>query len=436
MASTGDLLLYGAAGLAGAEALGVTDFVGGDDGGTLGDGQLPPGIAALLAARGGRGGGGVPASVLEALTTSAGNVPTGTGADAGTIAAEVGDAISSTVEATTSTVPTAGPTTVPTGTTGTTGTTGGQTDGVNTSRSDEFDLQDLAGTSRLGTGLAVAGEAGKATGSTFDAAGKFVSDNPIATAGAGLGLLAAPFTGGASVPAGIALAGGVGEVGADLATGQYGNPLKGGLGPVDSAISGTQEAYDDVAQAGIDAGDDVAGGLDHAAGSTDEAVGRTVDEVSEGDAGGAFHDVTGGVFRGVTKGLGSGGDGGSSSTSSSSTSNQTETKDERGEAAKARDLDLFGASYGSTSSSSSSSTDVPTSSSSSNDSGGGWVNSDDDGAVWDGPDPLGLGGGSSSSSNGGSSGTDEDAEKDKKEDNSSGGGAWYSGPDPLGLGGS
>lgn len=101
-----------------------------------------------------------------------------------------------------------------------------------TDASDAFTLQSTADDDLgLGDVPALIGEAGQAAGEAVDAsasavndAAGFVQENPIATTGVAAGVAAAPFTGGASVPIGLAGAGAAGEVGADLATGQYGDP--------------------------------------------------------------------------------------------------------------------------------------------------------------------------------------------------------------------
>lgn len=91
-------------------------------------------------------------------------------------------------------------------------------------REHPFDIQDVAFTSPLGTAAATGAEALQEGGSTLGDIGGFVSDNPYATGGAAAGLAAAPFTGGASVPVGLAAGGGAAEVGADVVTGRYGDP--------------------------------------------------------------------------------------------------------------------------------------------------------------------------------------------------------------------
>jgi len=200
-------------GLLAAEATGVTNFVGGGDG----DGGGGPSVV-----------GGIPPGLAEAFQSAAGasgtlpsfdlSVPTA-GTDGG------GTDVTKIINEATEQIPTPDD------------LTDGLTfdrpqladvfnpqngdrmtdtpDGLDTSTSEEFDLQDLAGTGPIGTSLATAGEIGASSGDLVGDVLDAGADNPIATAGVAGGVAAAPFTGGLSVPLAIGAAGIGGQAAAD-----------------------------------------------------------------------------------------------------------------------------------------------------------------------------------------------------------------------------
>lgn len=278
---SGETLGLAVAALAAGEASGVTNFTGASDKSDkqpLGSGGPTFDLSGLrLGAGRGGGGGGVDAGALAqafqaGASTGVGSrstVPSGLGglverarsaatqaSGAARDAQEAAEVATSTTTAVTSTLDKIRRGAFPGG--NPTGRSRGAP-AFDTSTSEAFDFQDYAGGGGYRGVLADLGELGAQGGKFGRDAGKFVSDNPIATAGAGLGVLAAPFTGGASIPVGLAVGGGVGEVGADLATGQYGDPK-----------TAAASAYDNVA-----------GVADELAGGSDEFVGATVSGVGD-----------------------------------------------------------------------------------------------------------------------------------------------------------
>jgi hypothetical protein len=203
MVDSSTVALAAVGGLAAAEATGVTDLTGGgDDGGSGGGGGgVAPGLINALANAG--GGVGVPNVDLS--------IPGTGGADATRVVEEV-----------TRQVPTASDLDLD-GSGGLpplldAGTGGGADAGgsaVDTSTSEAFDLQDLAGTGDVGTAIATAGEVGASTGSAVEGVVGTAADNPIATTGLAAGVAAAPFTGGASIPLALGAGGVAGQAATD-----------------------------------------------------------------------------------------------------------------------------------------------------------------------------------------------------------------------------
>lgn len=216
-----------AVGLA-AEATGVTDVTSigrQGDAGQPGGGSsgLPPGIAALLQdAKAARG------TVQQGLNTGQ-NVTDAIGELAAFTrqVQQTRDDMGNSVEKVTKTIPQIIPPQIqgPTqgGTTSTQQQRGTQQQSGSTptavSQPSNTGLQLQSRSGPIGTGAKVAEE----TGGVLGDIGNFVGENPYATGGALAGLAAAPFTGGTSIPVGVAAGGGVAEISADVLTGQYGD---------------------------------------------------------------------------------------------------------------------------------------------------------------------------------------------------------------------
>jgi hypothetical protein len=196
-----------AGGLVAAEATGVTNLTGGGGGGGGGGAvpSIPPGLVSALDSAAGAAG------TLPSFDLS---IPGTGGTSAGRVVEEVVREVP-TADEVTGQVPTLDTDPLPFA-----GirefTRGGDTtgSGLDTSTSDEFDLQDLAGTGDVGTGIASTAEALAEGGDVVEGAVGTAADNPIATGGVAAGVAAAPFTGGLSVPAALGATG----IGAQAAT--------------------------------------------------------------------------------------------------------------------------------------------------------------------------------------------------------------------------
>jgi len=248
MVDSNTLAIGVAAGVA-SEAFGVTDVTpigrqgdAGQPGG--GSSGLPPGLAALLANAQGAGDAiqqGVDTG--ENVTDAIGELAAFTQKVQNT-----GETVRTRVERITEQVPTyepPGQTQTQTQTQPSTGGgDGGGGDGrppipptmmgdSSASSGSDWDLQDRQGP--IGT----TAKAIDNTGGFFGEVGGFVDENRYATGGALLGVAAAPFTGGASIPVGIAAAGGTAEI---LNDGQpiqtIGNASDTVIGGITDAASG------------------------------------------------------------------------------------------------------------------------------------------------------------------------------------------------------